>query len=189
MAGNGSLLSSGSGKSCPKRVASQRDKPVIASRMTSYENRSVRRSKRPHRPPRQCQGRQSCRLSSQEECLQGRRSSEEGAEPRSPLRPRRHAAAEKMPRGCLGSFYGIRVGHPLRPTSMLGYADQCGASVTVRCFATSLNTFPKAGTLWRNLSKSIFGMIKTSIAVHARIVALRVLLDSNAISPEIRAAI
>jgi hypothetical protein len=33
------------------------------------------------------------------------------------------AAAEKMPRGCPSSCYGIGVEHPLQPPSMLGSAD------------------------------------------------------------------
>jgi len=33
------------------------------------------------------------------------------------------AAAEKMPRGCPSSCYGIGVEHPLQPPSMLGFAD------------------------------------------------------------------
>ena len=196
MAGSGRLLPSGSGNSCSENGGESCDNPVIASRMTSFANRSVRRCPTGRTGPLDnakeammqfwSEPRRARRLSREETRLrQGRQLSEGGSKARSPLcHEPPPAAAGRMPRGSPTSCYRIGVEYPLRPPSMLGSWDECGDSVTARCFASSLNTFPKAGTLWRNLSKSIFGMIKTSIAVHARIVALRVLLDSNAISPK-----
>ena len=84
--------------------------------------------KRPLRSPRQCQGnddailvraRRSCRLSSREKCLrQGRRSSEEGSKPRSPLRPSRRAQRRRKCRAdarahATGSGLSTRCSRPV----------------------------------------------------------------------------
>ena len=142
--------------------------------MTSFANRSVRRCPTGRTGPLDnakeammqfwSEPRRARRLSREETRLrQGRQLSEGGfkARARSPLcHESPPAAAGRMPRGSPTSCYRIGVEYPLRPPSMLGSWDECGDSVTARCFASSLNTFPKAGTLWRNLSKSIFGMIE-----------------------------
>jgi hypothetical protein len=49
----------------------------------------------------------------------------------------------------------------------LGSAE-CGDPAIARRWAGLLKASPKAGTLWRSLLKSTFGMIKTFIAVRAR---------------------
>jgi hypothetical protein len=77
-----------------------------------------------------------------------------------------------------------------------GLSTRCGRSV---CWVPWANAVPRDRTLLCQLVKYVSesrhalaqlveiyfrNVIKTSIAVHARIVALRVLLDSNAISPK-----
>src|SRR2546423_12626673 len=80
---------------------------------------------------------------------------------------------------------GIGIGWPQQSAGMLGSTDECGApAATERRLTSSLKTSPKAGTLWRSLLKSDFGIIKTFAALRARIVALRVRSESNAISPK-----
>jgi hypothetical protein len=112
-----------------KTVVSRATNSVIASRMTSFANRSVRRSpKRPHGPPRQCQfwfePRRSCRLSSQKECLrQGRRSSEEGSKPSSPLRPNRRAVRRRR---CRADARAHTTGSGLSPPAATQYAGLRG---------------------------------------------------------------
>ena len=82
------------------------------------------------------------------------------------------------------SGVGIGIGWPQQPPSVLGSADECGDPGTARRVANSVKTSPNTGNLCRSLLKSAFGMIKISMAMRARIVAFRLLSESNAISPK-----
>jgi hypothetical protein len=141
MAGSGRLLPSGPGNSCSENGGKSCDNPVIASRMTSFANRSVRRSpKRPHRPPRQCQGNDDAILvraqpimsvEQQEKCLrQGRRSSEGGSKPRSPLRPSRRALPRRK---CRADARAHATGS--------GLSTRCSRPV---CWAPRTNAVPRS---------------------------------------------
>ena len=68
----------------------------------------------------------------------------------------------------------------LRLRSTLGSPDKCEDPASARRVASSVKTPSKIGTLRRSLLKSSFGMIETFMAVRARIVAFRVLSESNA---------
>ena len=83
--------------------------------------------------------------------------------------------------------FGLRdVLEPNRPPA---YARRDGRDdfdepASARRLASSAKTSAKAGTLRRSLLKSAFEMIETFTALQARIVAFRVLSESNAISPK-----